>query len=259
MTSAAQLTRRELGALLDELLEPAKFNDVAENGLQVEGRAEVRRVVCGVTANLALIDAAIASGADAIVVHHGLVWGGGIRRLDGWLKTRVERLMRHGISLFAYHLPLDAHPEIGNNAGLARALGVTQLEPFGRYKGQLIGLRGVLEPTASLPGLVERARKGVVGDNDAVFAFGDRALARRTIGLCTGGAPDLLHDAVAAGLDVYVTGEVTEYVKAVAEESGTGFVALGHHASERFGARALAEHLCTRGVAATFVDVENPA
>jgi dinuclear metal center YbgI/SA1388 family protein len=255
------MKRRELQALLDELLQPAKFNDVAENGLQVEGRDDLDDgavVVCGVTANRALIEAAVERGAAAVVVHHGLVWGGGIRRLDGWLLARVKLLLAHGISLFAYHLPLDAQPDFGNNKGLADALGLVDTAPFGRYKGQLIGLRGTLSPRASLSGLVERARKNVVDDGAAVYAFGDAKRTLETVGVCTGGAPDLLHDAIAAGLDAYVTGEVTEYVKAVAEESGTCFVGLGHHATERFGPRGLAAALVARGVNACFVDVENP-
>jgi dinuclear metal center YbgI/SA1388 family protein len=251
------MDRSRFTALLDEIFPPGRFTDAAENGLQIEGGAEVTRVVCGVTANLALIDGAIAGGADAIVVHHGLVWGGGIRRLDGWLKTRIERLMRHGISLYAYHLPLDAHPEIGNNVGLAKALGVVELVPFGRYKNQFIGYRGVIEPTTTLPGLIARARTGVVGDG-AISAFGDTSRPIRTVGLCSGGAPDLVYEAVSLGLDAYVTGETTEFVKAIADETGTAFLALGHHATERFGARALAGALCALGVQATFIDVENP-
>jgi dinuclear metal center YbgI/SA1388 family protein len=248
--------RAAFTALLDELLEPGRFTDVGENGLQVEGGDDVARVVCGVTANLALIDAAIAHGADTIVVHHGLVWGGGMRRLDGWLKTRVKRLFDAGINLYGYHLPLDAQPTFGNNAGLARALGVAEVTPFGRYKGQLIGMQGQLEGL-TLPQLVHRARENVAGDG-VVFAFGDDKKPLRRIGLCTGGAPDLLHDAIALGLDVYVTGEVTEYVKAVAEESGTAFVGVGHHASERFGPMGLCAALQSRGLDVTFLDVENP-
>jgi dinuclear metal center YbgI/SA1388 family protein len=254
--------RRELGALLDGWLQPARFTDVAENGLQVEGRDDVATVVTGVTANRALIEAAIARGAHAIVVHHGLIWGG-IRRLDGWLLQRVRLLLQHDISLFAYHLPLDAHPELGNNAGLARALGVVETAPFGRYKGQFVGLRGVLAPSSAsssvtLGGLVARARENVVGDG-VVHAYGDPARPVATIGLCSGGAPDLLHEAIAERLDVYVTGEATEYVKAVAEESGTAFLGLGHHASERFGARSLALALAAHGLDTTFIDVDNPA
>ena len=255
------IDRRAFLALLDDLLQPQAFADVAENGLQVEGRDAIDVVVCGVTANRALLEQATEIGASAVVVHHGLVWGGGIRKLDGWLLARVQLLLEHRINLFAYHLPLDAQPDFGNNAGLAAALGVTQTEPFGRFKGQLIGLRGVLAQTATLPGLVERARKNVVDDDEhgVFFAFGDARKELRTIGVCTGGAPELLHEAVGLGLDAYVTGEVTEYVKAVAEESGTCFLGLGHHATERFGPRGLADALRTRGIDARFVDVENPA
>ncbi len=253
------MKRAEFTALLDELLKPAAFaGDSAENGLQVEGAEDVGFVVVGVTANRALIDAAAALGADTIVVHHGLVWGGGIRRIDGWLKQRVQRLIENDINLYAHHLPLDAQPQFGNNAGLARALGVTSTQPFGRYKGQLIALRGSFDAPITMPALVERARASVVDEGAVVYAFGDPTKPLKTIGLCTGGAPDLLHEAIGLGLDVYVTGEVTEYVKAVAEESGTCFVGLGHHASERFGPRGLAEVLVGRGVDARFVDVENP-
>ncbi len=243
---------------MQTLLEPGRFADVAENGLQVEGVDVVTRVVTGVSANQALLEAAVAHGAQAVIVHHGLVWGGGIRRLDGWLRKRMQLLLAHDLNLFAYHLPLDAHPDVGNNVGLARALGVTSTKPFGRYKGQLIGLQGTLAPRASLAGLVERARKNVVGDAGRVHAFGDPRQEITSVGLCTGGAPELLHEAIDAGLDAYITGEVTEYVKAVAEESGVCFLGLGHHATERFGPRALAAALRDHGLDAVFVDVDNP-
>ena len=235
-------------------MQPSAFTDVAENGLQVEGKSEIARVVCGVSASLALIKHAVAARADAVVVHHGIVWGGGIRRLDGWLAARVKTLMQNDISLFAFHLPLDAQPEFGNNAGIAKALGLVECAPFGRYKGQLIGLKGRLPVRASVAALRDRivAR---IGDPLALFGSGDV----ETVGVCTGAAPELLHDAIAADLDAYITGEVTEWVKAVAEESGTVFCAAGHHATERFGPRGLAEKLRTLGIDATFVDVENPA
>lgn len=250
--------RDELHALLDRWLEPARFRDVGENGLQVEGRAEVRRVVCGVTANAALIDAALAAKADAIFVHHGLVWGGGIRKLTGWLGERVRKLMAGGVSLFAYHLPLDAHPRLGNNAGLADALGLgAEREPFGEYKGQLIGVMGELAGgETSFSSLLERVRREV---GEPPFAFGDGARRVRTVGLCTGGAPDLLQEAADRGLDLFVTGEVTEWSKAVAEETGVAFVAAGHHNTERFGAQRVAAALQGEGLEARFVDVENPA
>jgi dinuclear metal center YbgI/SA1388 family protein len=252
------MRRDALSTLLDEWLEPGRFTDAAENGLQVEGKAEIARVVTGVSANRALIERAIALGADAVVVHHGLVWGGGIRRVDGWLKERIALLLQHGISLFAYHLPLDAHPTLGNNAGLADALGIVDdgRVPFGRYKGTPIGFSGRLKEPVPFDAFVAHARLHV-GEPRA--AFGEASRLVRTIGVCSGGAPELLHEAIAARLDVYVTGEVTEWVKSVADESGTAFVALGHHRTERFGAMRLAAHLSSLALEATFVDVENPA
>lgn len=251
------MKRDELGALLNLWFEPDRFKDVAENGLQVEGRDEVEHVVCGVSANQRLIDVAIGRGADAIFVHHGLVWGGGIRKLTGWLGERVRSLMANGISLFAYHLPLDAHPSLGNNAGLADALGLARdREPFGAYKGQLIGAQGRLEAPTRLDSVVETLRARV-GPPLAVFGDPERLVS--SVGVCTGGAPELLHDAIDAGLDLYVTGETTEWVKAIAEESGVAFIAGGHHATERFGARRVAEALTAQGLRAEFVDVENPA
>lgn len=249
------MTRDQLAALLDGWLEPGRFSDVAENGLQVEGRGEVRRVICGVTASQALIDRAVADGADAIVVHHGLVWGGGIRRITGWLGRRVRTLLAAEISLFAYHLPLDAHPTLGNNAGLAESLGVAlDPVPFGAYRGQTIGLRGRL--AGKTFGDVAAAVRAAVGE--PACAFGDPARRVETIGLCTGGAPELLHEAIDAGLDCYVTGEATEWVASVAVESGVGFIAAGHHATERFGPRRLAAALAAEGLDARFVDVPNP-
>lgn len=253
------MQRRALLALLDDWLKPGTFTDVAENGLQVEGRDEVKKIVCGVSASRALIEVAVAEGADAVVVHHGLVWGGGIRRLDGWLGQRVRLLMKHDVNLFAYHLPLDAWPEAGNNAGLARALDLVELQPFGRYKGQLIGLKGVASSSGGRLTLGELEARVSSRVGPPLAVFGDRARAIRTVGVCTGGAPDLLHDAVAEGLDAYVTGEVTEWVKAISDETGTAFIAAGHHATERFGPRGLADKLCGAGLDARFVDVENPA
>lgn len=252
------MRRDDLAKALDEWLEPARFRDVGENGLQVEGKDEIQRVVCGVSANLDLIDAAIAHKADAIFVHHGLVWGGGIRRLTGWLGERVRRLMAAEISLFAYHLPLDAHPTLGNNAGLADVLELTgERRPFGSYKGQLIGVAGQLAQPRSLDEVVATLREKV-GAPLAVFGEGTRTVS--TVGLCSGGAPDLLHEAIDEGLDLFLTGEATEWCKAVAEESNTAFVAGGHHATERFGARSVAKALQNQlGLEATFIDVENPA
>jgi dinuclear metal center YbgI/SA1388 family protein len=248
------MERAAFASLLDGWLQPAAFTDVAENGLQVQGRANIHEVVCGVSANLALIERALAVGADAIVVHHGLVWGG-IRRIDGWLHARIEKLIKNDVNLFAYHLPLDAQPTLGNNAGLARALGLQDTAPFGKYKGQLIGTMGACAP-ASVDAFVD-VLTDQVGPAKAVY--GPRKKTVRTVGVCTGGAPDLFHEAIDRKLDAYVTGEDTEWVQAVAEESGCVFIAAGHHATERFGPRALADALSKSGLNAQFIDVENPA
>ncbi|OGQ20332.1 MAG: Nif3-like dinuclear metal center hexameric protein [Deltaproteobacteria bacterium RBG_16_71_12] len=251
----ARLHRDDLARLLDGWLAPTTFTDAAENGLQVEGRAEVERVVCGVTASLELIELAIEARADAVVVHHGLVWSGGIRRLDGWLGARVRRLVKADVNLFAYHLPLDAHPELGNNAQLARALGVVEARPFGRYQGQLIGVAGALqEPLA--PGAFLDRVAAKVGPVHPASRLVDVV---RTAGICSGGAASMLHEAVAERLDVFVTGEPAEWSHAVSQETGVGFVAAGHHATERFGPRALADKLAAHGLEARFVDVENAA
>ncbi|MFV1958267.1 MAG: Nif3-like dinuclear metal center hexameric protein [Planctomycetota bacterium] len=250
--------RDELGRILDGWLHPADFDDGAENGLQVEGRDEIRRVVLGVTANQDLIQAAIEAEADAVVVHHGLIWGGGLRRLSGWQGRRVSNLFRHEISLFAYHLPLDAHPELGNNAGLADALGLTAARhPFGTYRGHRIGLAGEIEGPVPFAALLERIRENV---GEPVFAFGEADRTVRRVAVCSGGAADLFQEAIDEGVDLYVTGEGAEWAQALARECGTAFVAAGHHATEHFGVRRLTERLAgLGGIEARFVDVPNPA
>jgi dinuclear metal center YbgI/SA1388 family protein len=251
------MKRSELLALLNHLLQPDSFRDVAENGLQVSGADHIETVVCGVSANRQLIEHAIAENAQAIFVHHGLVWGGGIRSITGWLHERLRLLLQHNISLFAYHLPLDAHLTLGNNVGLANALGIQAgLAPFGMYKGQAIGLRGSFETPITHADLLARVEKNV---GPPVCAFGKQDQKVSQIGICTGAAPDLLHEAIECGLDAYITGEATEWVKSVAEESGLSFVAGGHHATERFGAKRIAAMLRSdHSLQATFFDVENP-
>ncbi len=249
--------RDELLERLNHWLEPQKFSDVAENGLQVEGTENIERVVCGVSANSALIEAAIAAEAQAIVVHHGLVWGDGIRNLCGWLGKRVRQLMNADINLYAYHLPLDAHPKLGNNAALADILRIGEdRSPFGEYKGQLIGVAGELDSPQTLAQLIERIRTQV---GEPLCTFGDPEQVIRQIGVCSGGAPELLYEAIDEGYDAYLTGEATEWVKSVAEESGVAFISAGHHATERFGARRIAEALGRETeLHAEFIDVANP-
>jgi dinuclear metal center YbgI/SA1388 family protein len=246
--------RSELESYLSELLVPQSFSDYGPNGLQIEGRSEVRSLVSGVTASLALIDAAIERGADAILVHHGLFWRGQDGRLTGWLRQRVARLMAHDINLFAYHLPLDAHAELGNNAQLGVRLGLVADARFGDQQLGFVGPAAAERTLARLSARVEQS----LGRAPLVLAGDGRPLAR--IAWCTGGAQGYFEAAVAAGADAFLTGEVSEPQAHLARETGVAFLACGHHATERYGAPAVAAHLAERfGLDHVFIDVPNPA
>ena len=252
---ATRHQRDEIESYLNALLEVDRFSDYGPNGLQVEGRTEVRRVVSGVTASLALIDAAIAARADAIVVHHGLFWRGQDGRLVGWLGERVRRLMAHRINLFAYHLPLDSHPELGNNAQLGSRLGLAVDQRFGE---QGLGFAGPAGANGSLAALSASVRNAVGGRAPLVLPGDGRALAR--VGWCTGGAQGYFEAAIAAGVDAFLTGEVSEPQVHLARETGVAFLACGHHATECFGAPALAAHVAARfGLEHRFIEIANPA
>jgi dinuclear metal center YbgI/SA1388 family protein len=251
MASAQQLLQA-----FDALLQPERFTDYAPNGLQVEGRAEVRRLVSGVTASRALIEAAVAAQADAILVHHGLFWRGYDGRVTGWMKQRLALLLRHDISLYAYHLPLDAHPELGNNAQLGVKLG---FEADGRFGPQDLGFLGAARPTrqwtaAELAAHVE----SVLGR--AVTCVGGEGRPIRRLAWCTGGAQSYFEAAIAAGADAFITGEISEPQAHYARECGVAFLACGHHASERFGAPAVAGHVARElGIEHRFIEIDNPA
>lgn len=247
--------RDEIEIYLNTLLEVDRFKDYGPNGLQVEGRAEVRRVVSGVTASLALIDAAIADGADAILVHHGLFWRGQDGRLVGWLGERVRRLMSHGINLFAFHLPLDAHPTLGNNAQLGLRLG---LAADARFGDQDLGFAGPAGDETSLTALTGRVQAALGGRAPLVVPGDGRPLTR--IGWCSGGAQAYFEAAIAAGVDVFLTGEISEPQAHLARETGVAFLACGHHATECFGAPALARRVAEHfGLEHRFIEVPNPA
>lgn len=247
-------TRVQLLAALDALLEPTAFKDYGPNGLQVEGAPAVRRIVSGVTASLALIDAAIHWQADAILVHHGLFWRGQDGRVVGWMKQRLSRLLAHDISLFAYHLPLDAHPELGNNAQLASLLGVSLLPD--RFGDQSLGFLGTV-PAQSLARWSDQVAH-VLGRTPVIV--GDAGREVRCIAMCTGGAQSYFEQAIAAGADVFLTGEISEPQAHYARESGVAFMACGHHATERFGVQAVAGHVaCRLGIEHRFIDIPNPA
>jgi dinuclear metal center YbgI/SA1388 family protein len=247
--------RNQIESYLDTLLEVGRFKDYGPNGLQVEGRAELRRIVSGVTASQALIDAAIADGADAILVHHGLFWRGQDGRLVGWLGERVRRLMAHGINLFAYHLPLDAHPELGNNAQLGARLGLFADARFGE---QELGFAAPAGESVSLAALAGRAQTALGGRVPLVLPGDGRALTR--IGWCTGGAQGYFEAAIAAGVDAFLTGEVSEPQAHLARETGVAFLACGHHATECFGAPAVARNVAEHfGLEHRFIEIANPA
>lgn len=239
---------------LSQLLEVNRFKDYGPNGLQVEGREEIRHVVCGVTASLALIDAAIEAGADAILVHHGLFWRGQDGRVTGWMKQRLQRLLAHDINLFAYHLPLDAHAELGNNAQLGRLLGWEADQRFGE---QELGFAAPLPQGLSLDGLAAQLRGSLA--REPLLAPGDGRELRR-VAWCTGGAQGYFEAAIAAGADVFVTGEISEPQAHLAAETGVAFIAAGHHATERYGVQALGAHLAAEfGLSQQFIEIGNPA
>lgn len=246
--------RTEIEAYLATLLAVDRFKDYGPNGLQVEGRKTVTKLVSGVTASLAFIDAAVAAGADAILVHHGLFWRGQDGRLTGWLRERVARLMAHDINLFAYHLPLDAHAELGNNAQLGRQLGLAADARFGEqelgFVGPAAGLADATALAARVGDRLQRAPLLLRGDG--------RPLSR--IGWCTGGAQGYFEAAIAAGADAFITGEISEPQAHISRETGVAFLACGHHATERYGAPAVAAHVAQRfGFVHQFIEIENPA
>jgi dinuclear metal center YbgI/SA1388 family protein len=248
--------RDELIAFLDELLDAPAFDDYGPNGLQVIGRAEVRRVVTGVSAHRELFERAAAAGADMVLCHHGLFWGSGHTTIDARMKGRLEPLFAADMSLAAYHLPLDAHPEVGNNAIICDRLELRRGEPFGEARGRPIGFVGHAEPEIALEALAERCCS-LFGRDPLVFAGDGRALRR--VGIMSGGGGSSLHDAIRLGLDAFVTGEPEEPAMADARESGVAFLACGHYASETFGVRRLGELLAEHfGVEHDFVEVPNP-
>jgi dinuclear metal center YbgI/SA1388 family protein len=251
---AMSTTRTELLRSLDGLLQPERFKDYGPNGLQVEGKSEIRRLVSGVTASRALIEAAIDAGADAIFVHHGLFWRGQDGRVVGWMKERLRLLLAHDISLFAYHLPLDAHPDWGNNAQLGQVLGWRADQRFGE---QDLGFAGdvAFENPQALALHVER----VLG-RGATLVLPEGAGPVRRVAWCTGGAQGFFEAAIAAGADAFVTGEISEPQAHLARETGVAFIAAGHHATERYGAPALAGHVATQlGLEHRFIEIPNPA
>lgn len=247
----------DLVEYLDECLQPGKFQDYCPNGLQVEGKTQISRLATGVTANQALIDEAVAWGADAILVHHGYFWKGEAPQVVGMKRRRLAALLAHDISLLAYHLPLDAHPELGNNACFGRILGVASmasLEP---------GVSGALGCIGSLPQplSIEEIAGALARETGRAPLYIGVGMADKVqrIAWCTGAAQGYIDAAVAAGAQLYVTGEVSEQTVHTAREEGIHFLAAGHHATERYGVQAVGAHLAGRfGIEHRFIDIDNP-
>jgi dinuclear metal center YbgI/SA1388 family protein len=243
---------------LDDLLTPDAFDDHCPNGLQVPGSADVGTVVTGVSAHLELFERAAALDADLVLVHHGLFWDNSPRTLDRVAAQRLRVLLEHDMSLAAYHLPLDGHQEHGNNALLAAALGTTTWTPFAPHRGVPLGVQATFpDGGITRAQLVTRVREATSGREPLAFLEGPDPV--RTVGIVSGAATDHVHDALAAGLDAFVTGEPAERAMAVARDYGITFLAAGHHATETFGVRRLGDLLAARfGVRHEFVDVPNP-
>lgn len=246
--------RTQLEAELHNELQSTLFQDYGPNGIQVEGKAQIQHLITGVTASLALIEAAIKADADAILVHHGLFWQGQDGTVRGWMKKRLQRLLQHNINLYAYHLPLDAHPTLGNNAQLGNVLGFTPNER--RFGKQQLGWLGSCQTQtlASLNAHIAHTLKR------PTICIGKPLHTIQTVAWCSGGAQSYFENAIAAGADVFVTGEISEPQAHYANECDTAFIACGHHASERYGVQATGEWLAQKhDITHQFIDIDNPA
>jgi dinuclear metal center YbgI/SA1388 family protein len=243
----------ELVNYTEQLLDAARFRDYCPNGLQVQGKDEVGMLVSGVTASLALIEAAIALKADMILVHHGWFWKNEDARVVGTKYKRLKLLMQHDINLLVYHLPLDAHMQLGNNVQLAKQL---SLQVDGWFGEQNIAAYGRLPQAIDLARLGAQVKQALQREP---LLIGDLHKPVQRVAWCTGAAQDYLDQAIALGVDVFITGEASEQTVHLARESGVAFIAAGHHATERYGVQALGSHLAERfGVTHQFVDIENP-
>ncbi|MBI4666912.1 MAG: Nif3-like dinuclear metal center hexameric protein [Nitrospinae bacterium] len=246
----------EITSYLDEYLEAKSINDYGPQGLQVEGGAEVKKIATGVSACMELFQLACEWGAGAILVHHGMFWDSEPRVVKGSLKERLKFLLENRISLIGYHLPLDRHPEVGNNIQLVKRLGLGGEEPFGLYKGKTIGYLARTGKTQSVAEFMDTVKREI--NRDArIHAFGPGSIGR--VAICSGGGQDTLREAIARKADALLTGEESEWVYHLAREEGIHYIAAGHHATERFGVMALGDAVAKKfGVEVKFIDVFNP-
>lgn len=264
LTTPAYIHPTQLAALLDDYLQVTAFHDYCPNGLQVDADQPIQKIVTGVTASQALIDQAIAHKAQAILVHHGYFWKGEPAPLTGMKGKRIRLLMQHGISLLAYHLPLDAHPVVGNNAQLAHALGWQLDEPLYPHEKMPVGNIVNLAEPISLDALMDKLTQALgrvplhLSGNDSLQTSDTPATFKR-IGICTGGAQDMIEQAALRGCDAYISGEVSERTTHAARELGIDYFACGHHATERGGIMALGDYVASQfGLTVEFIDINNP-
>ncbi|MGL4668208.1 MAG: Nif3-like dinuclear metal center hexameric protein [Saezia sp.] len=246
--------RDALTNYLHGFLNVNQFKDYCPNGLQVEGKPQIKKIVYGVTASLKLIEAAVEAQADALIVHHGLFWSGQDSRVVGWMKQRLQRLLKHDINLYAYHLPLDGHSDVGNNAMLARALGADAvLEYMGE---QNIIASSYFEAPMTLDTLGQRVCKLL--NREPLIIPGDGRMVHK-VGICSGGAQSYFEAAIAAGADAFITGEISEPQTHLARETGIAYIAAGHHATERLGIQALGKHINDKfALDGQYIEIANP-
>lgn len=241
---------------LNMLLKPELFKDYCPNGLQVEGREEIRTLITGVTACRALIDQAVSEQADMLLVHHGYFWRGEDPSVTGIKRARIQALLAHDINLFAYHLPLDVHPELGNNAQLGKLLGLQPSGEFASYQGRNIGMIGNLKSGCSVGDFASLLQTRL-HRKPLVIEGGRKEI--KTIAWCTGAAQGYIEEAVDAGVDAFLTGEISEPTVHIARESGIAFFSAGHHATERYGVQAIGKYLAEKfELRHSFIDVDNP-
>ena len=249
-------SRDEIISALDELLDAHDWDDYGPNGLQVPGSVNVSLVATGVSAHRELFESAALAGADLVLCHHGLFWGSGFRLVDAQLKARLAALFEADLSLAAYHLPLDAHPEVGNNALICEALGLERAERFGEHRGRPIGFVGRSDAGVALAELRRRCATAL-GREPFVWDAGPDCV--HAVGVVSGAGASMLQEAVDRGLDALLTGEPAEHAMADAREAGIHFIAAGHYATETLGVRSLGERLSMQfGVDHRFVDIPNP-
>ena len=245
----------DIAIYANRYLEIEHFKDYSPNGLQVESTRPIRRLISGVTASQALIDAAIEDEGDALLVHHGYFWRNEAATISGMKARRLRTLLSRDIGLLAYHIPLDAHDTVGNNVQLAKRLGISLSGCFGDFNGVPLARHGTLPPCSA--DALARNIERILSRPPQLIAGGGASI--KTVGLCTGAAQDYIEDAVRLGLDAYISGEISERTVHIAKEEGIHYYAAGHHATERYGVQALGEHLAEHfRIAHRYIEIDNP-